>query len=93
MALRPAWMALRPSWLALRPIWLALRPNWMALGPSGGTDEWTDKRTDGKSPYFTGLCPLSGPLPKKNENQSVVSGSMGNLGCSGAAAPKGYKVL
>ena len=31
----------------------------------GGTDERTNERTDGKSPHSTGLCPLPGPLPKK----------------------------
>ena len=34
----------------------------------GWTDVWmdvrTDVRTDGISPHPTGLCPLSGPLPK-----------------------------
>ena len=30
-------------------------------------DGRTDVRMDGISPYSTGLCPLSGPLPKKNK--------------------------
>ena len=46
-------MGLRPGWMGLRPDWLAQR---------GGTD----KRTDGKSPHSTVLCPLSGPLPKND---------------------------
>ena len=31
----------------------------------GWTDGCMDLRTDGKSPHSTGLCHLSGPLPKK----------------------------
>ena len=34
-----------------------------ALG--GQTYGWTDGWMDGISPHSTGLCPLSGPLPKK----------------------------
>ena len=34
--------------------------------PEGGrTDVRMDGRTYGISPHSTGLCPLSGPLPKK----------------------------
>ena len=34
-------------------------------GGNGRTDGQMDERTNGKSPHSTGLCPLSGPLPKK----------------------------
>ena len=47
--------------LGLRPGWLGLRPGWMAQRGEGRTDESTYR----KSPHSTGLCPLSGPLPKK----------------------------
>ena len=53
--------------LGLRPGWLSFRPGWMAL--RGGMDGLTNRRTDGKSPHSTGLCPLSGTLPKKRENE------------------------
>ena len=33
----------------------------------GQTDGWMDGWTNGKSPHSTGLCPLSGPLPKKHQ--------------------------
>ena len=32
-------------------------------------DGRTDGRTDGISPHSTGLCPLSGPLPKKKKKK------------------------
>merc|ERR1712212_1085508 len=51
-----------------------LRPGWMAQGggvqtngrTNGRTNERTNERTYGKSPHSTGLCPPSGPLPKKH---------------------------
>ena len=30
-----------------------------------------DKRMDGKSPHSTGLCPLLGPLPKREDKTSM----------------------
>ena len=52
----PLW-AIQPglnpeAWLAG---WVGLKPGWLGQ---------TNKR-DGKSLHSTGLCPLSGPLPKK----------------------------
>ena len=61
--------ALRPAWLALRPGWMGLRPAWLALGPSRGDGPmyvWMYVQTDGKSPHSSGLCPLSGLLPKND---------------------------
>ena len=73
IALRQLWLALRPHWLALRPPWLALIPPVCPSDPSGWPSdpsrEQMDGRIDGQIdrifPPFTGLCPLSGPLPKK----------------------------
>ena len=72
--LRPSQPGLRPSQPAsqvsgFRDGWLGLWPGWLGLGPGwraqrGGTG-WMDVRTDGKSLHSTGLCPLSGSLPKK----------------------------
>jgi hypothetical protein len=61
--LRPSKPGLRLALrLGLRPGWMGLRSGWMA--PRG--DKWGMKVwTNGKSPHFTELCPLSGPLPKK----------------------------
>ena len=42
--------------------WLAGPQAWLD-DSKGRTDEWTNKR-DGKSSHSTGLCPLSGLLPK-----------------------------
>ena len=33
-------------------------------GSEGQLDRWIDRRTDGIFPQSTGLCLLSGPLPK-----------------------------
>ena len=41
------------------------------LAARGGMNGRTNERTDGKSPHSTGLCPLSGPLPKKTCSSTV----------------------
>ena len=46
---------LRASWRGLRARQQGLRASHM--------DKWMDGRTNRISPHFTGLCPLSGPLP------------------------------
>ena len=56
------WEVLRPSWEAFRPGWEAHRPASKVLTPGRESLSW-DGRTDEKSPYSTGLRPLSGPLP------------------------------
>ena len=50
------------AWLARPQAWLDGPQAWL-----DGPQEWgrTSGCTDGKSPYSTGLRPLSGPLQKK----------------------------
>ena len=55
---------------ALKSVLLAIRPS---LTMEKQTDGRTDGRTDGKSPHFTGLRPLPGPLTKKNNVRAEVS--------------------
>ena len=73
-ALRPVWLALRQAgWLwasvSIKRLNNKAWPGWMP--PSGGVErtyeqmyQRTYERTYGNSPNFTGLRPLSGPLPK-----------------------------
>ena len=54
------------AWLAGSEACLA--GSWALEGGNGQSDirmsGRMDVRTDGKSPHSTGLCPLSGPLPR-----------------------------
>ena len=60
LGLKYGWLGLKPDWLGLKSDWLALRPGWMA---QRGEQQKKGQR-DRTSPHATGVCPLSGPLPK-----------------------------
>ena len=83
MDLMPGRLGLRPGWLGLSPGWLGLRPG--RIAQSGGRthrqiDKWTSKQTYRKSLHSTELCPLSGPLPQKeNKRKKKVELQKGPL--------------
>ena len=56
-----AWLEAPDAWLEAHEAWLEALDAW----PGGGTDGWTDVRTDRtKSPYSIGHRPLRGRCPK-----------------------------
>ena len=82
--LRACWRGLRAGWRGLRASQQGLRASWRGLGASqhglrasqrgagGRMDGRADGRTDGISPHSTGLCPLSGPLPKNQSPTDII---------------------
>ena len=82
--LRAGWRGLRASQQGLRASRQGLRASRQGLRTSQRGDGQTDGRTFGISPHSTGLCPLSGPLPKNQQNTVIESIKKGSHSSSGA---------
>ena len=85
LVLRATWKGLRPthqglgaSWRALRASQRGMRATKQGLRASQvGMYKWSYRI----SPHSTGLCPLSGPLPEKEDMNPSVSASPPGAPC------------